>query len=451
MTRFDTILHSAGMNSTDSAVKESLLAELMRELRAQHPRFFDQHLAFFIPGRIEVLGKHTDYAGGRSLVCAIERGICVVAAPRDDARVHVTDAGRKLEAWLDLDPEQPMTSGHWSNYAATVTRRLARDFPSARTGAEIIFASDLPRASGMSSSSALVVGIFSALAEINYLSQNESFYGRIRSLEDLAAYLASVENGTDFASFSGDHGVGTLGGSEDHTAILCSHGGFLRQYSFCPTRLEKEIRMPEQHVFVIGVSGVKADKTGNARDSYNRTSLMTRKILALWQKAAQREDVSLGAALSSDVSARERLFQIVRESKDSAFSPDLLVKRLIQFTEETLEIIPAAADAIGRGDLPSFGIFVDRSELLAETLLGNQVPETIELARSARTLGAVAASAFGAGFGGSVWALLSSTEADEFRETWAANYRRKFPDFSEASEFFISGAGQGLIQFDSSK
>jgi len=48
-------------------------------------------LAFFVPGRIEVLGKHTDYAGGRSLLCAMERGFAVLARPRTDAVVRAVD------------------------------------------------------------------------------------------------------------------------------------------------------------------------------------------------------------------------------------------------------------------------------------------------------------------------------------------------------------------------
>ena len=49
-----------------------------------------RHSAFFVPGRIEVLGKHTDYAGGSSLVVAAEQGFCLVAAPRDQLHGHNT-------------------------------------------------------------------------------------------------------------------------------------------------------------------------------------------------------------------------------------------------------------------------------------------------------------------------------------------------------------------------
>jgi galactokinase len=345
VTRFVGQLHSAGMSPADAQARSAIFENLLRELRALDDGPMDRPCAFFVPGRIEVLGKHTDYAGGRSLLCAVERGICLAAAPRADAQIHVIDAARNLETRFAFEPRQEISSGHWSSYAVTVARRIARDFPAARTGAEIMFSSDLPRASGISSSSALVIAIFSALAEINSLSQIDAYQRVIRTCEDLAGYLAAVENGFEFASFSGDSGVGTLGGSEDHTAILCCRVEHLRQYSFCPTRLEREIRMPERHSFVIAASGVEADKIGAARDSYNRCSLAARKIFALWRAATKRDDASLGAVLTFGASSRERLFQIISESADAEFPPEVLLKRLAQFVEESAEIIPAASQA----------------------------------------------------------------------------------------------------------
>ena len=66
------------------------------------------------------------------------------------------------------------------------------------------------------------------------------------------------------------------------------------------------------------------------------------------------------------------------------------------------------------------GTLVDRSMSLATTALGNQVPETIFLARRAREIGAAAASAFGAGFGGAVWAMVRASDADGFIARWRA-------------------------------
>src|SRR5262245_49919579 len=58
-----------------------------------------------VPGRIEVLGKHTDYAGGRSLLCTVERGICVVVSRRSDPCVRIADAvsGQEYQFTLSSD------------------------------------------------------------------------------------------------------------------------------------------------------------------------------------------------------------------------------------------------------------------------------------------------------------------------------------------------------------
>jgi galactokinase len=451
MDDFQTRLLSAGMSAAEAAKKAALLEELSTELRSLRSAALDQSSAFFVPGRLEVLGKHTDYAGGRGIVCAIEYGLCVVAALRPDTLVRILDIGRKSDTRFALAPDADPAPGHWSNYAITVARRIARDFPAAHTGVDIVFSSDLPRASGMSSSSALVIAVFFALAEANSLWQSNSYRERIGSRsggnERLAGYLAAVESGAGFASFPGDSGVGTLGGSQDHVAILCSRARLLRQYSYCPIRMEQEIPVPAKHVFVLAVSGVKAKKTGSARDSYNRASLATRQILDLWRRATGRNDESLAAALSSSSGAAARLREIARNSADSGVSAHFLLDRLSHFVAESNEIVPAAAEALARNDMVTAGALVDRSQSLAETLLGNQTPETVELARLARTLGADAASAFGAGFGGSVWALVPAARAERFRDGWASRYHQRFPERVEVSQFLITGAGPGLMQF----
>src|SRR5436190_1729685 len=120
----------------------------------------NESLRLFVPGRIEFLGKHTDYAGGRSLVCATEQGICV------------------------------------------------------------------------------------AFSEINGLEAREEYRANIRSPEELAGYLGAIENGSSFGSLAGGEGVGTSGGSQDHTAILCARAGKLCQYSFAPVHFEREVPLP---------------------------------------------------------------------------------------------------------------------------------------------------------------------------------------------------------------
>ena len=62
---------------------------------------------YWVPGRVEVLGKHTDYAGGRGLLCAAERGFVMSVAPREDAVVTVIDVVHGAEASFELSLDQP--------------------------------------------------------------------------------------------------------------------------------------------------------------------------------------------------------------------------------------------------------------------------------------------------------------------------------------------------------
>src|SRR5437588_3376177 len=147
--------------------------------------------AFRVPGRIEVLGKHTDYAGGRSLLCAIDRGIVVCVAPRADALVRIRNADDAVtpDVMSDFMSDfksaftTAVTSDGWWKYAAAVVSRVGRDFPNARCGADIAFASDLPIDSGLSSSSALVVALFLALDAVNALADDLRYRAAIESRE----------------------------------------------------------------------------------------------------------------------------------------------------------------------------------------------------------------------------------------------------------------------------
>jgi galactokinase len=428
-------LRVAGMSDEAAAAKHELFDRCRRAMSADPARWM------FVPGRIEVIGKHTDYAGGRSLVCAAERGICTLAAPRADARMRVTDARDNSLAEFDIDRELSPTPGHWSNYPVTVARRVARDFSGSLRGADIAFASDLPPAAGMSSSSALVIATFLALDAVNDLRSRPEYVTNIRSDEEVAGYLATVENGQSFGTLAGDRGVGTFGGSEDHIAILCGRAGYIGQYSFCPAQREREIAMPADHVFAIAVSGVVAEKTGAARESYNRVSALAQEVLTRWNRDTGREDATLAAAVRSDPTAPQRMRQILRAAPDAL----ALLDRLEQFIGESEQIVPAAGDALENGDLSTFGALAAQSLSLAERLLRNQVPESIDLAKLAQDFGASASSAFGAGFGGSVWALVRRGDGDTFLRRWRESYLQRYPMHSDRCDFFITGAGPAAL------
>jgi galactokinase len=441
------------------AIAESLVSAGMTEAEVQQKaRLFDmlegqlpsadgaERMRWFVPGRIEVLGKHTDYAGGRSLLCTAERGFCVTAIPRRDSVVSIIDVVRRKSFEFTISPDLTIPDSGWTVYPTTVARRVARNFPGNLRGADISLASDLPRAAGMSSSSALVIAIFSVLSTVNRFSEHRAYAVNIHETEDLAGYLGCIENGQTYKSLPGDSGVGTFGGSEDHTAILGSQPGHLKQYAFCPVRCERTLAVPANCTFVIAVSGVVADKTGSARAQYNRASMATEAILGIWRSVSGSDDRILAAAVAGGGDCLDRLRSSLREAASACPESRWLLNRFEQFWLESEVIIPKASDALARPDLRAFGELVRESQTAAETLLGNQVPETMWLAREARLLGAYAASAFGAGFGGSVWALVAKDEAGKFANRWRERYERSFPHAARDSQFFASAAGPPMVR-----
>lgn len=427
------------MTAAEAAHKAELFAACERAI-GQADRLW------FVPGRIEVFGKHTDYAGGRSLLCTAERGICVAARRRTDSLIRMADAitGEVGEYAMSADFESPQRG--WMIYPRTVARRIARNFPGAVRGADIAIASDLPRASGMSSSSALVTGVFSAISALNELEKRPEYITNIHTREDLAGYLGCVENGQTFGTLTGDAGVGTFGGSEDHTAILCCRPGELSQYSFCPNRLERVVPIPADCVLVIAVSGVTASKTVAAKDSYNNLSLSVTAILGAWQQEAESNPRTLAEAVRSSPEAADRIRALLPKIASTGMDVNWLRARFDQFVLESEQFVGDAADCLARGDLQGFGHAAERSQAAAEAGLRNQVAETIFLANVAQECGARAASAFGAGFGGSVWALVNGREASEFAQRWRERYLSNFPERAHTANFFATAAGPALTQ-----
>src|SRR5439155_26317159 len=228
-----------------------------------------------------------------------------------------------------------LSHGLW-RYAAAVVRRVGRNFANARGGTDLAFASDLPIDSGLSSSSAVVVAIFLALDAVNELAEDPRYRAAIQSRESLAEYLGAVENGRSFGPLEAAQGVGTLGGAEDHTAILCCTADRLSRYSFCPVRAEGTVPMPAGRVFVIAFSGLAAAKAGGALDRYNEASLSTREIVRLWNAASGGDDATLGDALeTSGPDAYEEMRRALGRSRPTGFWIQRLLDRLDQFHLES--------------------------------------------------------------------------------------------------------------------
>lgn len=396
---------------------------------------------YVVPGRVELVGKHVDYGGGRSLTCAVTSAVRATAVPLSQRVMRVRQRGSRDVVEVPVGPEAQPTRSRWSTYVAAVARRMGRDFPGVGGGVEVRLSSKLPPAAGLSSSTALTIALARSLADATGLTSDARFIEHAGTPIAFAEYVAAIETGAAFGPFAGDAGVGVRGGAQDHVAIMCAREAMAGVFSYIPAVAEEYVPWPADQALVIGVSGVRASKTGNAQAAYNRAADAVRWLVTQWNGLTYRNDATLAAAIRSGPEAIERLSRIANDAKGAPVSAEYLARRLAQFREETERIVPGVADALRTAELSRIGTLVDRSQALAEQALENQVPETIHLARSARELGAHAASAFGAGFGGAVWAMSPAVGAQEFVGRWRVAYETAFPARRGKTTFIVTRPG----------
>lgn len=381
----------------------------------------------WVPGRIEVLGKHTDYAGGDSLTCASTHGMAAYVLAHEGRSLIIEDASRSQRVELPYDDPSPKAS--WTRYPAAVLTRVMRHFGAPVKGVHIVLHSDLPSASGMSSSSALIVTVLVAL-----LGELDSDTLPFETREDLAGFAGAIESGADWRGFAGDDGVGTRGGSQDHTAILCSRAGMLSLFGYQPIRCHDRVALPDSVSFIVAGSGVKARKTGEAKHAYNRASERAREVARLYSEDLDEFYPHMGAMMAAP--------HFDRESLRWAVPDDDLWDRFQQFEREVDHVLPEAMRALASEDWATFGQVTAESQTMAAQWLHNQIPETEALVTCAVDLGALGASSFGAGFGGAVWALVPSDAAEGFAEAWKATYAKQYPH--RAQDMVILGDHPGI-------
>ena len=375
---------------------------------------FVQH----IPGRVEVLGNHTDYAGGMVLNFAGDRGFIIISTPGEKPCLRMAEpngARADMELSLDTLEARPASHGdaHWFIYPQRIAARIVANFGGEFfRGVDAAFESDLPPASGMSSSSALMITTFLALTAHASLRGHPLFQALIREPLALATYLGCCENGQDFAfhgeTLKGDAGVGTFGGSQDHTAILTAKKSALTLNRYCPTKRVEDVPLPHDVAFVVAFSGFPSPKTQQARDAFNLLARRAAEIPRACNAARHTQYRYAGEMLNVSVAE----FGKIVANTQSETAP--LIDRYAHFHEQNAVIIPQAIKALRSGDAAAFGEIVNKSHESCKKYLRNIPPEIDRLVICARECGAFGASGFGAGFGGSAYAVVHREDAPNF-------------------------------------
>jgi galactokinase len=199
------------------------------------------------PGRVNLIGEHIDYYGLPVLPIATRRRIRVRFETRADRLIRAASAGYGSRAFEWSNRLDPVAAGDWENYLRAAAQVVAARW-GLGCGVDAEVESDLPAASGLSSSSALIVAFTLCLLRAN---------SRRASFEELMEILPE-----------GEHFVGTRGGGMDHAASLASRGGCASLIRFAPLSVE-HIPIPPDWGFLVAHSLQTAEKSGAARDAYN--------------------------------------------------------------------------------------------------------------------------------------------------------------------------------------
>ena len=375
------------------------------QIRADFQRLYNRAPRLFrAPGRVNLIGEHTDYNGGFVLPMAIEYATTVAAARREDRKIRVRSLNLNRESEIDLDAPEQKLRGSWIDYIEGVARILERENGKLR-GADLLISSDVPTGAGLSSSAALEISVGLALSEIS---------GRTIDRVKLALIGQAAEH-----EFVGakvgimDQFVSALGKKEHALLIDCRE-----------LKAEQIPFVAEDAAIVICDTKVKHKLSGS---EYNTRREECEKGVAILKRFLPQ------ITQLRDVSVEE--FETYK-----TYLPEIIQKRcrhVVTENERTLK----AANALQKSDFEEFG----RLMWLSHASLKNdyevsckELDLLVEIARNSK--GVLGARMTGGGFGGSTVNLVKRENLSEFVEKISLEYEM---ETNIKPSVYVSGAAGG--------
>ncbi|MFO0203249.1 MAG: galactokinase [Alphaproteobacteria bacterium] len=337
-------------------------------------RFGSVARLFRAPGRINIIGEHTDYSGGFAAPAAIDRACLAAAAANTDRVLRISSL--TLEETVERPLDGFERTGHWSDYVASVAAALASE-GRAVEGCDLLLASDVPIGAGVSSSAALTVSTAMALMAASGLNAAPEDVRRVAWRAE--NQFAGVPCGPldQFASVFG----------KKNRALLLD----------CRSLTASPMPAPPNTAFVLIDSGVKHRLSDGAYEQRRRECEEAAAALGL----ASLRDADIGSIepLHGDLQRRAR--HVV--------------------TENARTLLLAAAFA--RGDCIGAGALMVKSHESLRADFEVTCAETDALASIANaTPGVYGARQMGGGFGGCVIAFVDSARAGEAGRRISATY-----------------------------
>lgn len=332
------------------------------------------------PGRVNLIGEHIDYNGGVVLPAALPLGVDVALSPRIDAKVHVWSDSFDEVVEADLNST---AKSHWADYAIGAVL-FARKHGLLSGGADVAVTSNLPSGAGLSSSSALTVGILKAAREVAKSTMSD---------KEIAIIARQVENAY----------IGVPCGIMDQMAVAIAQPG--EALALNTKTLDYEaVPLPEKHRFVVIHSGVYRSLTdGNY--------------------AARKEecDAAKQALGIEDLCLLEK--ECFREAGDILSEP--IYRRVRHCINEHYRSLEAV-NALKSNDYYRFGKLMRESHISMQSDFEMSTPEIDALVASLMANGALGARLTGGGFGGCVVALIGHGIANEVVDATLAKHEGAF-------------------------
>ena len=337
----------------------------------------------YAPGRVELLGNHTDYNGGVVLAAAIDRGLTVSGSSRDDERIVLRASAPSSCVDIALENVEPQTQQRWANYPLGVVQQLQRAGYTIR-GFEAEISGDVPSGAGLSSSAALEVATAGFLMKLHAL--------RIDPLE-VAKLCQRAEN--EF--------VGVRSGLLDQATSVFGRADHLVYLDF-KTEAISVIAFPPNFALVIADSGKKHNLL---QSQYNN----------------RREECSAAAEALGAASLRDVTLEQLAGAR--ATLDPVLNKRAAHVVGEN-DRVWKAVDALKRGDASAIGELMNASHESSRTNFENSTPELDALVEVARSLGGVLGSRLtGGGFGGGTVTLVEAEQAEAVAQQLRTTYAKQ--------------------------
>ena len=328
---------------------------------------------FRAPGRVNLMGDHTDYNEGFVLPAAIDLDCLLAAAPRTDGRVTVRslDAGGLVDVPADGSADPPRVEPPWGRYVAGVVRALA-ERGRAPVGIDAVVASTVPAGSGLASSAAFEVACALALADAAELEL---------SRRDLALACQEAEQAATGVRTGIMDQLASLAGVESCASLID-----------CRTLDAVPIPLSEELALVIVHSGRARRLDESAYE--------------------QRRDASEAAARALGLPA-------LRDATPAQVADDPLARHVVSENARVL----ATARALVAGDTDALGRLFAESHASLRDDYAVSTPELDALVRALLDAGALGARLTGAGFGGCVVALSDRSRAHAVAAGATARYQ----------------------------